>query len=162
MTERFSRPATIEDLKTLIRSFNRENVEYLLIGGYALYAHGYNRATIDIDLLIPAGVETGERVRKALMALPDQAARDMEPAWFEEGAVIRVADEFVVDLMFDACGKSYEDLMGYAETVELDGIPIRTINLEGLLLTKQTVRDKDKADRSVIEKALEKRRLEGS
>ncbi|MBI5208481.1 MAG: hypothetical protein HY927_00745 [Elusimicrobia bacterium] len=162
MTERFSRPATIEDLKTLIRSFNQENVDYLLIGGYALYAHGYNRATIDIDVLIPAGVDMGKRVRKALMALPDRAARAIEPAWFEEGAVIRVADEFVVDLMFDACGKSYEDLKGYAETVELDGIPIRTINLEGLLLTKQTVRDKDKADRLVIEKALEKRRLEGS
>ncbi|MBI5244760.1 MAG: hypothetical protein HY922_13910 [Elusimicrobia bacterium] len=48
MTEKFSRPATIEDVKILIRSFNQENVEYLLIGGYALYAHGYNRATIDI------------------------------------------------------------------------------------------------------------------
>lgn len=159
MTEKFSRPATIEDLKALIRSFNRENVDYLLIGGYALYAHGYNRATADIDMLIPAGVEVGKRVCKALMALPDRAAREIEPAWFEEGAVIRVADEFVVDLMFEACGKKYEDLKAYAEMVELDGIPIRTINLEGLLLTKQTVRDKDKADRFVIEKALEKKRL---
>lgn len=161
MTEKFSRPATIEDLKSLIRTFNKENVEYLLIGGYALFAHGYNRATIDIDVLIPAGAEMGKRVRKALMALPDGAARAIEPEWFDEGAVIRVADEFVVDLMFHACGKKYDELKAYAEMVELDGVPIRTLNLEGLLLTKKTVREKDKADRLVIEKALEKKRLGG-
>jgi len=43
----------------------------------------------------------------------------------------------------------------YAETVEVDGIPVKTINLEGLLRTKQTVRDKDVADRIILERALE-------
>jgi hypothetical protein len=69
-------------------SLNERKIDYLLIGGCALYAHGYARATVDIDL---------------------------------------------------------------------DGIPVSTVNLEGLLLTKKTVRDKDKADRIVIEKALRKK-----
>ncbi len=43
--EAYSRPATLEDLMTLIGSLNRQGVEYLLIGGYALFAHGYHRAT---------------------------------------------------------------------------------------------------------------------
>ena len=43
----------------------------------------------------------------------------------------------------------------FAETVDLDGLKIRTVNLEGLLRTKQTVRDKDIADRIVLEQALE-------
>ena len=43
----------------------------------------------------------------------------------------------------------------HAETLDLEGIPIRTINLEGLLLTKQTMRDKDVADRIVLERALD-------
>lgn len=38
----------------------------------------------------------------------------------------------------------------YAETVDLDGIPIHTINLEGTLRTKQTLRDKDVADRIIL------------
>lgn len=38
--------------------------------------------------------------------------------------------------------------------IVLDGIPVRTINLEGLLRTKQTMRDKDIADRIVLERAL--------
>ena len=33
--------------------------------------------------------------------------------------------------------------------------PVKTVNLEGLLLTKQTLREKDVADRISIERALE-------
>ena len=153
--EEYSRPATLEDLKTLISSLNKHGADYLLIGGYALFAHGYHRATTDIDVLVPATQETGKKIREALMVLPDQSAKDIDPAWFEEGENIRVADAFVVDIMLNACGQTYETLNQYAETVNLDGVPVRTINLEGLLLTKQTMRDKDIADRIVLERALE-------
>jgi hypothetical protein len=152
--QEFSRPATLEDLKSLIVSLNAQRADYLLIGGYALFAHGYHRATTDIDVLVPASKDAGERVRAALMVLPDQAAKDIDPEWFEEGENIRVADAFVVDIMLNACGETYETLQQYAETVDLDGIPVRTINLEGLLLTKQTTRDKDVSDRIILERAL--------
>lgn len=153
--DEFSRPATLEDLKLLLRSLNEHEVEYLLIGGYALAAHGYQRATIDIDLVFPATAEAGRRVKDALMVLPDQAAKDIEPEWFEEGENIRVADAFIVDIMLNANGQTFDTLRQYGETIDLDGIPVKTINLEGLLLTKQTLRDKDVADRIIIERALE-------
>jgi predicted nucleotidyltransferase len=152
--EEFCRPATLDDLKVLVRSLNEQGGDYLLIGGYALFAHGYHRATTDIDVLVPATREAGEKIREALMVLPDKAAKDIDPAWFEEGENIRVADAIVVDIMLNACGETYETLKRYAETVDLDGLPIRTVNLEGLLRTKQTMRDKDVADRIVLERAL--------
>lgn len=139
--DEYSRPATLEDLKTLIASLNEQGAEYLLIGGYALFAHGYHRATTDIDVLVPATRDAGIKVRSALMVLPDQAAREIDPEWFDEGENIRVADAFVVDIMLNACGETYETLKQYAETVDLDGVPVRTINLEGLILTKQTLRE---------------------
>ncbi len=153
--QEFSRPATLDDLKALLRSLHQHDVEYLLIGGYALAAHGYQRATTDIDIVVPATAESGHRVKQALMVLPDHAAQDLEPAWFEEGENIRVADAFVVDLMLNANGQTYDTLKQFAETIDLDGIPVRTINLQGLLLTKKTLRDKDIADRGIIERALE-------
>lgn len=153
--DEYSRPATLEDLKALIASLNAQGADYLLIGGYALFAHGYHRATTDIDVLVPATQEAGIKVRSALMVLPDQAAKDIDPAWFDEGENIRVADAFVVDIMLNACGETYETLKQYAETVDLDGVPVRTINLEGLLLTKQTMREKDVSDRIILERALE-------
>ncbi len=38
--EEYSRPATLEDLKTLLRFLNHHHVNYFLIGAYALVAHG--------------------------------------------------------------------------------------------------------------------------
>jgi predicted nucleotidyltransferase len=153
--DEYSRPATLDDLKTLIRTLNDSGADYLLIGGYALFAHGYHRSTTDIDVLVPATRLSGARVKDALMVLPDQAARDIDPAWFEEGENIRVADAFVVDIMLNAGGETYETLCRFAETVDLDGLAVRTVNLEGLLRTKQTMRDKDVADRAVLERALD-------
>jgi hypothetical protein len=66
----------------------------------------------------------------------------LEPDWFTEGENIRIADAFLVDVM------------QYSVTVDLEGIPVRTVNLEGLLRTKQTMRDKDVSDRHILERAI--------
>lgn len=152
--EKFVRPATLDDLKKLVSLFNAAQIEYLLIGGYALFAHGYQRATTDIDFIFPPRADVGILVKEALMSLPDKVATEIDPAWFEEGETIRVADEFLVDIMFNACGQTYNSLSHFAQTTEIDGIEIKTINLEGLLLTKQTVREKDIQDRLVLERAI--------
>lgn len=156
----YCRSATKEDLKLLLTALNENHVEYFLIGGYALFAHGYERATTDIDILVPATKESGERVISALMLLPDRVAKDINPEWFidaesDEHGTIRVADEFLVDVMFNACGETYETLKQHAETVDLDGIAVQTIDLDGLLKTKQTVRAKDMADRAILERAID-------
>ena len=153
--DEYARPATIDDLKTVIRSLNENKVDYFLIGGYALFAHGYYRATTDIDILVPPTGEQAKRVIKALLVLPEKASGQIDPAWFGEGETIRVADEFVVDLLFNACGETNQTLASYAEIIDLDGIPVRTLSLEGLLLTKQSVRDKDVMDRVVLQRAIE-------
>jgi len=152
--ERAARPATVEDLKLLIKALNDEGVEYLLVGAYALFALGYQRATTDIDLLLPSSLETGVRAKRALLALPEKAAAGLDPKWFESDETIRVADEFVVDLMFNACGETYASLQPHAVTIDLDGIPVRTLDLAGMLKTKQSTREKDRMDRFALEQAI--------
>ena len=149
-----ARPASVADLKLLLGALQLHEVDYLLIGGYALYALGYQRGTVDIDIVLRPTLEQGEKVKQALLLLPERVAKDIDPAWFPEGDTIRVADAFVVDLMFSACGESFESLLPYAVTIDFDGVPLRTVNLEGLLKTKQTSREKDKMDRVILERAL--------
>jgi len=151
----YCRPASLQDLKHLIASLEQNHVDYLLVGGYALFVHGYHRATTDIDVLVPATIDSGTKVKAALMALPDQVAKDLEPEWFAQGENIRVADAFLVDILLNASGETYDTLKQYAITVDLEGIPVRTVSIEGLLRTKQTVRDKDVSDRQILERALE-------
>lgn len=57
--------------------------------------------------------------------------------------------------VFSACGETYESLLPYAVTIDFDGVPIRTLNAEGLLKTKRSVREKDRLDREVLERAVE-------
>jgi hypothetical protein len=149
-----ARPASVADLKLLLTALNTHEVDYLLIGGYALYALGYQRGTVDIDIVLRPTLEQGQKVKQALLLLPDGVAKDIDPAWFPEGNTIPVADAFVVDLMFNACGESYDSLQPHAVTVDFDGVPLRTVSLEGLLKTKQSSREKDPMDRMILEHAL--------
>lgn len=104
---------------------------------------------------MPPTRDSAKRVIRALLLLPDRVAADIDPMWFEEGNTIRVADEFVVDVMFNSCGESYASLLPHAQTVLLeDGTPVRTLDFAGLLKTKQTVRSKDIGDRLALERAL--------
>jgi len=70
------------------------------------------------------------------MVLPDRAAKDIVPAWLEEERNIRVADGFVVGIILNATGKTFESLPRHAETIGLDDIPTITLKLRGLLFTK--------------------------
>ncbi len=151
----YSRPANIEDLKKVIASLNHENAEYILIGGYALFSLGYHRATEDIDLLVPASSASSKAIIKALLILSDQESSNLKPEWFDEGENIRLADEVVVDILFKTCGETYETLKPYVQVIDIDGIPVNTLTLEGILKTKQSQRDKDTMDRVIIQKALD-------
>lgn len=114
-----------------------------------------------MDILLAPGRANGEKVIEALLRLPEKAALQIDPQWFEEDDTIRIGGEFVIDLLFKAAGHAWDELVNYMEVIHLDGLPIRTLNVEGLLLTKQTYREKDKFDRFALERAIaEKRRLE--
>ena len=151
----YSRPATLADLKKVIQSLNTHQAEYMLIGGYALFSHGYHRATEDIDLLVPAKSSASGKIMDALLILADKESANLDPEWFNEGENIRLADEVVVDLIFKTCGETFDSLKPFVETVDLDGIPVRTLSLAGLLKTKQSPRDKDVMDRLILERALQ-------
>ncbi|MBF0471904.1 MAG: hypothetical protein HQL48_11110, partial [Gammaproteobacteria bacterium] len=79
--DEFSRPATLDDLKRVVASLNEHHAHYLLIGGYALFSHGYHRATEDIDLLIPENANEAENIIQSLMILEDGEAENLDPIW---------------------------------------------------------------------------------
>ncbi len=54
------------DFKELLELFNAHRVEYLVVGAYALAAHGVPRATGDIDLWVNPTPENAERIVRAL------------------------------------------------------------------------------------------------
>jgi hypothetical protein len=59
-----------------------------------------------------------------------------------------------VDLLMNDCGETYESLKDFIEIIDLDGIPVTTLDLEGLIKTKQSSREKDKMDYTILKRAL--------
>src|SRR5690606_13425358 len=102
-----SREPSLEDLVALCASLNRRGARYIVIGGFAVRAAGYDRGTMDVDLLIDATLENEARVIAAVSVLPDPAAQALSPGEIAEFVVVRVADEIVVDLMQSASGVDY-------------------------------------------------------
>jgi hypothetical protein len=129
----------------------------VVLGGMAVIQAGFVRATNDIDLLIDTSPENQERVRRALMALPDGAVRDMAPDDLDRYVVVRVVDEFVVDLMKSACGIDYGAARGLVDIVDIQGVSIPFASPRLLWRTKQTLRDKDKVDLAFLARLLESR-----
>jgi hypothetical protein len=139
-------------LLKLLARFQAEGVRYVLVGGQAVRLNGFVRATEDIDILLPSSIDNGRRVIKALDFL--LASRELEAEWFEvppgEPENIRVADELLIDLLFAANGQTFESLQGHVRVLSVEGVEVRTLDIEGLLKTKTDYRDKDRIDREAL------------
>ncbi len=154
----YTRPATWDDVRNLARMLHEAGVEYALVGGYAIAAHGFNRFSEDIDILVNPAAENSRRWVLALSELPDHATRELatNPDVFanDKRYALRINDEFTIDVMPGIAGHSWQQMQRHIETVDLDGIPLRLLNLEGLLMTKQGARPKDQMDAFVLSQAL--------
>lgn len=154
----YTRPATWDDVKAVARYFAEAGVEYALVGAYAIAAHGFSRFSEDIDVLVDPSAENSRRWIGALAKLPDAAAAELAA----EGDVfaddkryaIRINDEFTIDVMPSIAGLSWEEMRPHIIGMTIDEVPIRVLDLEGLLKTKQGARPKDQMDAAVIAEAL--------
>ena len=69
-----------DPLLHLLGRFHQEGVEYVLVGGQAVRLNGYVRATEDIDVLVKASRDNGERIIRALDFL--KSSEELNADWF--------------------------------------------------------------------------------
>lgn len=154
----YTRPAAWEDVIALARLLNRHGARYVLVGGYALAAHGYVRMTEDIHIAVDPHEENAQSWILALSQLPDGAARELEgeadPFEGDHLHAIRINDEFTVDVLPAVAGVPWEELEGHIEWMELEGERIPVLDLPGLLKTKHGLRPKDQQDAAILREAL--------
>lgn len=146
-----ARPPTIDDVRRICRALDTAGARYLLIGGFAVILHGGERTTKDIDLLVDPSPDNIARLKSALSVLEDNAAREIAPDDLERYAVVRVADEVLVDLLRAACGVTWAEAHVSARRMDLEGTPVLVADRRTLIRTKQTLRPADAADRAWLE-----------
>jgi len=148
---------TLDDLLFLCRSLNEAGAKYIVIGGWAVIQHGFERTTSDVDLLVESSPENFQKIKTAMLKLPDGAIRELEPDDLDKFIVVRVGDEFVIDLMKRSCGIEYAEASPDIQQIQVRDVLIPFANAQLLWRTKQTHREKDALDRAFLKELLKRK-----
>lgn len=142
-----------EDYKELLHALSDEKVKFLLVGAYALAAHGYPRATVDIDIWVKPDSENAAAVLRALhrfgAPLHNLSNADLEndDTVFQIGVAPRR-----IDIITGASGLEFENTFRHSIEVEIDDLVVHIPSVADLIRNKRASgRTKDLADAEALE-----------
>jgi hypothetical protein len=136
------------DFREFLKLLNAHQVEYLLIGGYAVAYHGYPRATADMDIWIAVHSQNAERIVTALKEFGFDLP-ELSPALFlREGQMIRMGVPPVrIDIATTISGVNFAECYAARVVDVLDEVDVNLISLPHLKANKKAAgRHKDLDD----------------
>lgn len=136
------------DFREFVESFNEHEVRYLVVGGYALAAHGLPRATGDLDAWVWIGGDNPERVLAALTAF-GFGALGLEVADFDHpDSIVQLGyPPYRIDILTSIDGVEFDGAWSRRLSVDAGGVPLVVIGRDDLLRNKIAAdRPQDRAD----------------
>lgn len=128
----------------------RHDVRFLVVGAYALAAHGYPRATVDIDIWIDPAADNARRVWQALVdfGAPLDDLNIKESDFTREDVVAQFGlPPNRIDILTGVSGLDFERAWENRVPGELEGVQLSVLGRADLITNKQaTGREKDKFD----------------
>lgn len=136
------------DFKELLECFNAKSVEYLVVGGYALSAHGAPRLTRDIDLLVKPDAENARRVLAALGDFGFASLHLTQEDFDRPDQVLQLGVPPVrADIMTSIASVSWQEAWSGKLPGTIAGVPVYFLGREEFVANKRAVgRRKDLAD----------------
>ncbi len=127
-----------EDFKEFLRLLNSNEVEYLLIGGFAVGYYGYPRATNDIDVWV-ARTETNSRKIVSTLEEFGFGTPELKPELFlMPDRIVRMGvPPMRVEVLTSISGVEFEPCYQARVQGELDGVPVDLIGLDDLKTNKR-------------------------
>jgi len=142
-----------EDYKDILHALSEEKVRFILVGAYALAAHGYPRATMDIDIWVMPSPDNADAVLRALrrfgVPLHNLTKEDLQT----DGTIFQIGvAPRRIDIITAASGLQFEPTYRNSISIDIEGIEVRIPTIGDLILNKRaTGRTKDLADAEVLE-----------
>lgn len=136
------------DFKEFLQLLNENQVEYLLVGGYAVGYHGYPRATVDMDIWIGRSPETAEKMVRVLREFGFDVPNLSADLFLREDQIVRMGVPPIRLEIFTAIpGVDFASCYSSRVQTEIDGVPVQVISLTHLKANKRASgRSKDLAD----------------
>mgnify|MGYP006181017187 CR=1 FL=1 len=149
-----------QDFKEFIALLNQHNVQYIVIGGYALAFHGHPRYTKDIDIWIDAKEDNAKRVLDVLRDFGFGSVHlDIQDFISEENIIQLGYPPNRIDILTSAKGVVFGDCISSSHLTMIDDLEVRFLDIQNLIVNKQeTGRLQDLADVEALEKLLKKKK----
>lgn len=126
------------DFKDLFVELNAHGVEFLIVGAHALAAHGYVRATKDLDVWVRPDTQNAERIvrtRRAFGAPTESVSQD---DFAQPGITFQIGVEPVrIDIITAVDGLTFEPAWQNRVASEYGGQPVFVMSREDLLRNKR-------------------------
>lgn len=126
------------DFKEFFRLLKEKQVEYLLIGGYAVGYYGYPHATQDIDIWIAIGSENAKRMVTVLKEFGFNTSELSGKLFLESNNIVRLGEPPLrVEVINTISGVTFDEC--YTERVSdiIDGTEFDIISLHHLKINKK-------------------------
>jgi predicted nucleotidyltransferase len=134
--------AESQDLKELLQCLNEAEVEYLIVGGYAVMKYAEPRFTKDLDLWVGNGQENAARVFHALAQFGAPLEQDGVTAstFCEDNIVYQIGLAPVrIDILTHITGVQFSDAWRSRVKSAMFGVPVHFISLQDLIANKQAM-----------------------
>lgn len=149
-----------KDFKEFIQLLEKFEVQYLIVGGYALAYHGYPRFTQDIDFWIFIQKENAIKIIQVIRAFGFASLDLNEHDFLVPENVIQLGfPPNRIDILTEIDGVSFEKAYPSRKELKLDDLSIQFIGLDELIQNKKSSgRLQDLADIEMLEKIKEERK----
>lgn len=136
------------DYKEMLLCLKQEGVRFLLVGAYALGAHGYPRSTGDIDIWIEPSKENSANLIHALKKFGAPVTGLSEKDFQKKNTIFQIGvAPCRIDIITGIDGVAFDKAYTNRETISLDGVKFPVLSLEDLIKNKKsTGREKDLLD----------------
>lgn len=142
------------DFKDMLSCLNDEQVEYIVVGAYALAAHGFVRATGDIDIWVRSSGDNAPKVINALMKFGAPTAHLSEEDFLTSDLIVQIGvAPCRVDIITGIDGVEFDEAWENKMAVTVDGVGLSVLSKPNLLKNKMAAgRDKDQGDIAWLKK----------
>lgn len=136
------------DFRDILSCLKDEEVEFIVVGAYALAAHGLPRATGDIDIWVKNSPDNAQRIIRALTKFGAPISNLSEEDFTSPDLIIRMGIEPCrIDLLTGIDGVEFNAAWQNRVTINVDDLELYVLSRADLLQNKLAAgRDKDQSD----------------
>ena len=127
-----------KDFKEFLQLLNSKNIEYLVIGGYAVALYGYPRATGDMDIWIAISKDNARKLVEALKEFGFNVPELKEELFLEKEKNIRMGNPPLrIEILTSIDGVKFPKCYKNKKVVTIDDVKINFISIEDLRKNKK-------------------------